>query len=204
MAELVHASPLEALASGSKAIRRAGLCITEAPLRAQVVVAGHGVGESFRAALGGVLGTSLRDTPNVVSGDEPCVLWLDPLRWLVLSRERDGGKLTGALRAALGDEVAGVHDVSDGQAVLDVIGERASELLAAGCALDLHPSVFAAPRCARTLLAGLPVLLYPHGEGYRVHAEAPLLGYLWQWLTETAEALAPPSAPDSSPPSEQA
>jgi heterotetrameric sarcosine oxidase gamma subunit len=81
--------------------------------------------------------------------------------------------------------------VTDGLAMLDLRGERLSDHLAWACALDLDPRRFAADQSARTLFADLPVLLYRHGGGVRLHVDRGVAGHLWTWLDQAAAAIAP-------------
>ncbi|HEX4521507.1 MAG TPA: sarcosine oxidase subunit gamma family protein [Gaiellaceae bacterium] len=76
------------------------------------------------------------------------VIWLGPDEWLVLG----GGE------ADFPDAAAAV-DVSANRVVLELSGDEALGVLAGGCSLDLHPSVFEPGRCAQTLLARAEVIL---------------------------------------------
>jgi sarcosine oxidase subunit gamma len=93
--------------------------------------------------------------PNTVVGD---ALWLGPDEWLVLGgREED-----------YADQPAAV-DVSANRSCLELSGEGAADVLARGCALDLHPSVFPPGRCAQTLVARAQVILYrPEAHTFRL------------------------------------
>jgi sarcosine oxidase subunit gamma len=56
------------------------------------------------------------------------------------------------LMAACGD-AASVADQSSGKCVLRISGERARDVLAKGCRIDLHPRIFAPGRSAVTPIA---------------------------------------------------
>ena len=79
-------------------------------------------------------------------------------------------------------------DVSGQRVALRFRGRAARELLALGCALDLHPSEFPAGRCAQTLLAQAGVLLVALGDGddYVLHVRSSFAGYLADWLLDAA------------------
>jgi sarcosine oxidase subunit gamma len=58
-------------------------------------------------------------------------------------------------------------------------------VLAHGCALDLHPSVFPPGRCAQTLLARAQVILYRTEEQtFRLLVRASYADYLRAWLRD--------------------
>jgi sarcosine oxidase gamma subunit len=44
-------------------------------------------------------------------------------------------------------------------------------------------------RCAQTLFGGVKVLLYAHGDGFRLHAERQFAAFLLEWLAQAVAAL---------------
>jgi sarcosine oxidase subunit gamma len=87
------------------------------------------------------------------------VAWLGPDEWLVLGPPDAEGDLEARLRSAVGTAHASVVDVSAQRTTLLVAGPRARDLLALGCALDLHPRSFGEGGCAQTMLARAQVAL---------------------------------------------
>ena len=64
----------------------------------------------------------------------------------------------------------------------------AAEVLAGGCALDLHPSVFPPGSCAQTLLARAQVILYRTDEHtFRILVRPSFADYLRAWLRDATE-----------------
>ena len=109
--------------------------------------------------------------PNTVAGD---VLWLGPDEWLVVNgREEDY------------PDAAAAVDVSAERVCLELAGADVEDVLARGCSLDLHPSVFPPGRCAQTLLAKAPVILHrTGGETFRIFVRPSLAPYLRSWLED--------------------
>ena len=109
--------------------------------------------------------------PNTVAGD---VLWLGPDEWLVVGgREED---YPGAAAAV---------DVSAERVCLELAGADVEDVLARGCSLDVHPSVFAPGRCAQTLLAKAPVILHrTDRETFRIFVRPSFAPYLRSWLDD--------------------
>ncbi|GAA4225892.1 sarcosine oxidase subunit gamma [Streptosporangium album] len=162
-----------------------GLCIAEAPFLTQVNLRADPAGDAAHA-LGSALGVPLPTEPNTYARGDADVLWLGPDEWLVVGAAGDGG-LERRLRAAAGSRHVAVTDVSAQRTTLLVTGPRARELLAHGCALDLHPRLFGPGRCAQTMLARAQIVLAAHpGDEFRVSVRSSFAGYLAAWLLDAA------------------
>jgi heterotetrameric sarcosine oxidase gamma subunit len=114
--------------------------------------------------------------PNTRIGTEPYSLWLAPDRTLVVYDtvpETPDGSF--------------VSDVTDGLTVFEIAGPRAHEIIAASCTVP-HDAVTPG-RCAQTLFGGVKVVLYAHGDGFRLHAERQFAAFLFEWLTQAVSAL---------------
>lgn len=170
MAELVHATPLAAL--GGPVLARPGLRLAESPMRRQLLVQLAARGSSWPE-----LGLALPPGPNRRTLGDPYAVWWSPESRLLV-----------AVNATLPVPAAVIaHDVGDGLAVLDLDGDRAPELLAMGCGLDLDQLPL--DGSARTLLALIPILLTRNGSGFRLHVDRSLLAHLWAWAEEAVTAL---------------
>jgi sarcosine oxidase subunit gamma len=109
--------------------------------------------------------------PNTTAGN---VLWLGPDEWLVL----------GGHESAYADAGAAV-DVSANRVCFELSGDDVEDVLAQGCSLDLHPSVFDIGRCAQTLLAKAQVILYRTGEEtFQVFVRPSYAPYLRAWIED--------------------
>ena len=116
--------------------------------------------------------------PNTTSTvDGTTVLWLGPDEWLVLGgSERDYPQSAAAV------------DVSANRVILELTGGDAVDVLAQGCSLDLHPSVFAPGSCAQTLLARAQVILVrPDESRFLVLVRPSFAPYLRAWLEDAIE-----------------
>lgn len=135
------------------------------------------------------LGIDLPLAPNTVArGEGLTVFWLGPARWLIESQTL----ASAALETRLRESVAGagaVNDVSGGRTIVRIGGADARVLLAKGCPLDLHPTLFKPGRCAQSVLAGAAVLLHalPDGEGFfDLYVARSYAVHLWGWLVHHA------------------
>ncbi|MGW4568718.1 sarcosine oxidase subunit gamma [Streptomyces sp. NPDC004561] len=168
---------------------RGAVRLAEVPFLAQVNVRLDAKSPAADA-VGLALGIQLPLEPDTVvrSGDLTAV-WLGPDEWLVVGRPGAQRELESRIRAAAGDDPVSVTDVSAQRTTLLVGGPRARDLLAHGCALDLHPRAFGPGRCAQTTVARAQVVLVARDEtraGFWVLVRASFAGYLADWLLDAA------------------
>jgi sarcosine oxidase subunit gamma len=141
-----------------------------------------------------VLGVEFPLVPNtlVPYGADGWIAWLGPDEWLLASPRAVDGVASG-LRAAA--RVASIVDVSASRTVFQISGAGARQLLAQGCALDLHPREFAVGHCAQTRLALANVLIVARVPGQTDFVAAPTFlvlvrssftRYLTEWLADAA------------------
>lgn len=157
----------------------------EVPFRTQVNVRVAAKGPAIDA-IGAALGVPLPVEPGTTarSGDL-LVLWLGPDEWLVSAGPDE--VLEDRLRAAAGTEPVSIVDVSAHRTTLLVEGADALAVLAHGCPLDLHPSVFGVGRCAQGTLARAEVTLVRVAEqSFWVLARASFAGHLAGWLEDAS------------------
>ena len=84
--------------------------------------------------------------------------------------------------------VASIVDISSGQTVIRLSGPSALDVLARGCALDLHPSVFPPGACAQTLLARAQALLIAVDDTptFDIIVRRSFAPYAAAWLKDSA------------------
>jgi sarcosine oxidase subunit gamma len=89
-------------------------------------------------------------------------------------------------------------DVSANRTTIELWGAAAREVLASGCAIDLHPRAFGSGRCAQTLIARAGVILHQFTDEprYRLYVRPSFARYLAEWLTDTRHGMAPPQTQD--------
>ena len=131
----------------------------------------------------------LPSEPNtwVVWGDGQAI-WLGPDEWLVTDPSTSPQELEAELRTAIG-AAGSVVDVSAQRTTLRLRGEHVRDVLATGCAIDLHPRAFPAGSAVQTTLglAGV-VLLALDGTAthYQLLVRSSFARYLATWLLDAA------------------
>ena len=152
-------SPLEHRADAFAAASGDAVGIAEQRFLAQVCLRLH-QGACGPSAVEAALGFALPATPNTTaSGAGRTALWLGPDEWLVVGAPDEEPALEVELAEALGGGLGSVVDLSANRTAIELRGPAARDVLAKGCALDLHTSAFAPGRCAQTLLARAQVIL---------------------------------------------
>ena len=137
-----------------------------------------------------VLGARVPTRPNTwTATDDGEIVWLGPDEWLVTSRRGSAHVGERSLQALVAGPGGSAVDVSGQRVALRVRGRLARELLAFGCALDLHPSKFPAGRSAQTTiaLAGVVLVGFGHGDDYLIHVRPSFAGHLADWLLDAAQ-----------------
>jgi sarcosine oxidase, subunit gamma len=182
--ELARTGPLDAWAEDFAALP-AGVQITAEPF---VAMADVRLGPEI-----GAQGLGLPTTPStwVARGDGQAI-WLGPDEWLVTDPFRGPQELESELRPAVGPSGA-VVDVSAQRTTLRLGGEHVRDVLATGCAVDLHPRAFPAGSAAQTTLGLAGVVLLALDDGidggatqYQVLVRSSFARYLAAWLLDAA------------------
>jgi sarcosine oxidase subunit gamma len=121
------------------------LSFEELPLLGKITLRGKPEDKAFMGAAEKALGVALPTEPmtSAAKGDLR-VFWKAFDEWLIWTAKDAETALIAKLRDALADiPRTAVTDISDYYTVIRVTGDLSRELLAKGCPLDLHPSVFA-------------------------------------------------------------
>ncbi len=159
--------------------------LEEAPFRARI---GLRAGEDAAVRIGAALGLDLPGAMlrTSAAGDVEA-LRLGPEEWLVLAAGTDGEKLVAKIEeAAAGAHVAAV-DLSHRFAEILVSGAAARDVLAAGCPLDLDPSVLPLAFASRSLLGKSEIVLQWLGDDrFRLLVNRSFADYCWRFLENAA------------------
>jgi sarcosine oxidase subunit gamma len=138
-----------------------------------------------------VLGVELPTTPSTYAKSaDTTVIWLGPDEWLVTGTSLTGSELEARLRDAVGPLGGAAVDVSGQRTTLRLSGSHSPDVLAKGCALDLHPKAFGEGAAAQTRLGQAGVVLLAvdgGGTGYRILVRSSFARYLADWLLDAAE-----------------
>ena len=169
--------------------RSAGVVISERPFLGHLNLRGDSSDGAFADGVERALGLSLPVEPNTVSnGDGKQALWLGPDEWLIVTPPDEQDAVADALVEALSGVFSSVTDITGGQTLITLSGEHSRDVLAKGCALDLHPRAFGEGQCAQTLVAGVGATLLWAGPepSFDLIVRRSFAEYLALWLHDAA------------------
>jgi sarcosine oxidase, subunit gamma len=129
-------------------------------------------------------------TSSYAKSADTTLIWLGPDEWLVTATTLTGPELEARLREAVTPHGGAAVDVSGQRTMLRLSGSHSRDVLGKGCALDLHPSVFAGGAAAETTLGQAGVILLAlnaTGDDYRILVRSSFARYLADWLLDAAE-----------------
>ena len=138
-----------------------------------------------------ILGLDLPTTPSTyVTNETLTAIWMGPAEWLITAGALSAAALETMLRAVVSEHGGAAIDVSAQRTTLRLSGPDAREVLAKGCSLDLHPTVFTKGSAAQTTLGLAGVILIAlddTGTDYRILVRASFARYLADWLIDATE-----------------
>ena len=184
-------TPLAGFADAFAAAACDAVALVERPFLAQIGVRVFGGPDhAGLSAAEAALGFPLPLVPNTTAGAGGTdALWLGPDEWLVVAPPGSEAALETELAEAL-DGLGSVVGLSANRTAIQVMGPRARDVLAKGCALDLHPRAFGPQRCAQTLLGRAPIILEQLGDdplAFGLLVRGSFAAYGATWLLAAAE-----------------
>jgi sarcosine oxidase subunit gamma len=166
------------------------VAIVEEPFVTMVDVRVDPSGPGAQAAAE-VLGLELPTTASTYAKSaDTTVIWQGPDEWLVTGTALSGPELEARLREAVAAHGGAAVDVSGQRTTLSLSGSHSRDVLAKGCALDLHPQTFGDGTAAETKLGQAGVILLAvngSGDDYRILVRSSFARYLADWLLDAAQ-----------------
>jgi sarcosine oxidase, subunit gamma len=144
--------------------------------------------ESFvPSAVDAVLGITWPKATGAVASGRADIICVGPTDWLVLAADPDATPWLHRLDALFQGSTFRATDVSQALIRIQIEGPEVRDLLAKGCALDLHPPLFPPGRSARTRFAGMPVIVHCTGTStFELVVTQSYADYLLAWLDDAA------------------
>lgn len=187
---LVRSSPLQGYKTRFAAMPESAR-VAEEPFVAMVDLWVDPTGPGGAAAAQALGLPGLPHTPSTLSAAaDTTAIWFGPQEWLICSTERSGEILETQLREVITEHGGAAVDVSAQRTTLRLQGAHARDVLAKGCSLDLHASVFPTGTAAQTTLGLAAAVLIPlddNGTDYQILVRSSFARYAAEWLIDAAE-----------------
>ncbi len=181
----VRRSPLDAFALQPLETTDAstGLQIAELPGRTHINIRLDASERASANALKRATGLAVPKPGTYEASDAAYLAWLSPDEFLLVANAPGTVVDAATLSGKLSRVHHAVNDVSSGQTIVRMSGERAAHVLSKGCTLDLHASVFAPPMCANTRIAKTHAFLrVVEPAVFDVIVRRSFAPYFWSWL----------------------
>ena len=121
-------------------------------------------------------------------GEDPAAVWVGPDQWLITSDTRPTENLQAHINGALSSRLHAATDMSSAYVCFELTGPASRTVLAMGCGIDLHLQSLKPGHCARTLFAGVPVIMVAKGDNdFDLYLDRNLSGYFQKWLAVAGE-----------------
>ena len=121
------------------------------------------------------------------SAGERHTIWLGPDEYLIICEAGKDDELVKSLDGALADLHHATTNLSDALSAFHLTGPAVRQVLAKGCALDLHQETFAEGDAAQTLLSLASVTIMGLSKfEFMVICRTSFSSYLYDWLTDAA------------------
>ena len=112
------------------------------------------------------------------------VVWVGPDDWFVIGAGGEQRSLEQRLRTALSGQHFSVTDVSSGYFMVTLAGAQARDVLAQGCPLDLHASVFQPGHSAGTVFFRVGIYLWQRDNAptFEMLVRRSFIDHFWQLI----------------------
>ena len=144
--------------------------------------------KSTSAQVKSVVGCAFPTAANrFSSAGERHVIWLGPDEFLIICEAGKDAELASALENALETQHCAVTNITDALAAFHLKGTAIRQVLAKGCAIDLHPGSFTSGDAAQTLLSHATVTMLAVAENELiVICRTSFAPYVHDWLLDAA------------------
>ena len=135
-----------------------------------------------------ITGCAFPPTANkFTTAGERHAVWLGPDEFMVICEAGKDEELASAIHASFGNRHAAVTNITDALAAFYLKGVAVKQVLAKGCALDLHQNSFASGDAAQTLLSHAAVtIMAVANDEFIVICRTSFASYLHDWIVDAA------------------
>jgi sarcosine oxidase subunit gamma len=165
----------------------AGIRLREKKLRGHLTLRGDADDPAFVRGVHQALGLQLPVALTLVAEGETSLQWMGPDEWLLIVPQGEEFATERRLRDALVGQHIQVVNVSGGQTLLELAGEKARELLMKSTSYDVHPSNFPVGKAVGTHFAKSQLVIRHTAEDvWELVVRRSFADYIWLWLQDAS------------------
>ncbi len=181
---LHHAGLAELVGKGRAG---AGVTLREKKLRGHLTLRGDAHDPAFARGVQDVLGLSLPVALTLTANGETSLQWMGPDEWLLIVPQGEEFATEQRLREALAGQHIQIVNVSGGQTLLELSGEKVRELLMKSTPYDVHPSNFPVGKAVGTHFAKSQLIIRHTAEDvWELVVRRSFADYIWLWLQDAS------------------
>ena len=122
-----------------------------------------------------------------ITAGERHIVWLAPDEFMIICEAGKDEELTNAINASFESWHVAVTNITDALAAFHLKGDAVRQVLAKGCALDLHHNSFTSGDAAQTMLSHDTVTIMAlANDEFIVICRTSFASYLHDWLCDAA------------------
>ena len=181
---LHHAGLAELVGKGKSG---AGITLREKKLRGHLTLRGDAHDPAFAKGVQDVLGMDLPVALTLVANGETSLQWMGPDEWLLIVPKGEEFATEQRLREALAGQHIQIVNVSGGQTLVELSGEKVRELLMKSTPYDVHPSNFPEGKAVGTHFAKSQLIIRHTAEDvWELVVRRSFADYIWLWLQDAS------------------
>ncbi|MCQ4259801.1 sarcosine oxidase subunit gamma [Stutzerimonas stutzeri] len=181
---LHHAGLAELVGKGRAG---AGIRLHEKKLRGHLTLRGDAHDPAFASGIQEALGLQLPTALKLVVNGETSLQWMGSDEWLLIVPQGEEFSAEQRLREALAGQHIQIVNVSGGQTLVELSGEKVRELLMKSTPYDVHPNNFPVGKAVGTHFAKSQLVIRHTAENvWELVVRRSFADYIWLWLQDAS------------------
>lgn len=181
---LHHAGLADLIGKGNP---NAGIRLREKKLRGHLTLRGDARDPAFVSGVQKALGLELPVALTLVAEGETSLQWMSPDEWLLIVPQGEEHAAEQRLREALSGLHIQVVNISGGQTLLELSGEKVRQMLMKSTPYDVHPSNFPVGKAVGTHFAKSQLVIRHTAEDvWELVVRRSFADYIWLWLQDAS------------------